>query len=354
MEYPIGVEMSNTYLSFEVTNAALKLVRDFMLVKEGENVVITADTSADFRVVEAVAGAAYSVGANPVIIHYPTSGKAFEEPIRPVADAVEHADVWIELAYYCSMHTPCFKKALENGARFTCLNGMDVIMLVNTVGRVNYDVLIEFGEYLTDKVHRSNEVIVTDKNGTNLVGYNQGRGVKHSGQRATKKGYPVMLGGQVSWCPVEETINGKLIFDSALFPPDTLGLLNSNVELTLEKGVVTKIEGGKDAAIFEKWLNKFNDPNMFRLAHYSIGFNPGVTKPTGRIVEDERLFGCIEMGIGSQGASLMGACWDAAAHTDGIVSKPTILLDGYKLEENGIYVDPEARKFCKALGVEGY
>lgn len=354
MEYPIGVEMSNTYLSFEVTNAALKLVRDFMLVKEGENVVITADTSADFRVVEAVAGAAYSVGANPVIIHYPTSGKAFEEPIRPVADAVEHADVWIELAYYCSMHTPCFKKALENGARFTCLNGMDVIMLVNTVGRVDYDVLIEFGEYLTDKVHRSNEVIVTDKNGTNLVGYNQGRGVKHSGQRATKKGYPVMLGGQVSWCPVEETINGKLIFDAALFPPDTLGLLNSNVELTLEKGVVTKIEGGKDAAIFEKWLSKFNDPNMFRLAHYSIGFNPGVTKPTGRIVEDERLFGCIEMGIGSQGASLMGACWDAASHTDGIVSKPTILLDGYKLEENGIYVDPEARKFCKALGVEGY
>lgn len=354
MEYPIGVEMSNTYLSFEVTNAALKLVRDFMLVKEGENVVITADTSADFRVVEAVAGAAYSVGANPVIIHYPTSGKAFEEPIRPVADAVEHADVWIELAYYCSMHTPCFRKAMENGARFTCLNGMDVIMLVNTVGRVNYDVLIEFGEYLTDKVHRSNEVIVTDKNGTNLVGYNQGRGVKHSGQRATKKGYPVMLGGQVSWCPVEETINGKLIFDAALFPPDTLGLLNSNVELTLEKGVVTKIEGGKDAAIFEKWLSKFNDPNMFRLAHYSIGFNPGVTKPTGRIVEDERLFGCIEMGIGSQGASLMGACWDAASHTDGIVSKPTILLDGYKLEENGIYVDPEARKFCKALGVEGY
>lgn len=354
MEYPIGIEMSDKYLSFEVTNAALKLVRDFMLVKEGENVVITADTSADFRVVEAVAGAAYSVGANPVIIHYPTSGKAFEEPIRPVADAVEHADVWIELAYYCSMHTPCFKKALDNGARFTCLNGMDVIMLVNTVGRVNYDVLIEFGEYLTDKVHRSNEIIVTDNNGTNLVGYNQGRGVKHSGQRATKKGYPVMLGGQVSWCPVEETINGKLVFDAALFPPDTLGLLSSNVELTLENGVVKKIEGGKDAEIFEKWLAKFDDPNMYRLAHYSIGFNPGVTKPTGRIVEDERLFGCIEMGIGSQGASLMGACWDAASHTDGIVSKPTILLDGYKLEENGIYMDPESRKFCKALGVAGY
>lgn len=354
MEYPIGIEMTNQYLSFEVTKAALKLVRDFMLVKEGENVVITADTSSDFRVVEAVAGAAYAVGATPVIIHYPTSGKAFEEPVRPVADAVEHADVWIELAYYCSMHTPCFQKALSNGARFTCLNGLDVIMLVNTVGRVDYDILIEFGEYLTQKVQDSNEVVVIDKNGTNLTAYNQGRRVKHSGQRATKKGYPVMLGGQVSWCPVEETINGKLVFDSALFPPDSIGLLKSNVELTFEQGRIVKIEGGRDAEIFEKWLAQFNDPNMYRLAHYSLGFNPGVTKPTGRIVEDERLFGCIEMGVGSQGASLMGAFWDAASHTDGIVSKPTVILDGKKLEEDGIYVDPESRKFCKALGVEGY
>ena len=354
MEYPIGIEMSDRYLSFEVTGAALKLVRDFMLVKEGENVVITADTSSDMRVVEAVAGAVCAVGATPVVVHYLTLGKAFEEPVRPVADAVEHADVWIELAYYCSMHTPCFQKALANGARFTCLNGMDVIMLVNTVGRVDYDILIEFGEYLTKTVEASNEVIVLDDNGTNLTAYNQGRRVKHSGQRATKKGYPVMLGGQVSWCPVEETINGTLVFDSALFPPDSIGLLHSNVRLTLEEGRVVRIEGGKDAEIFEKWLAHFEDPNMYRLAHYSLGFNPGVTKPTGRIVEDERLFGCIEMGIGSQGASLMGAFWDAAAHTDGIVSKPTVILDGKKLEEKGIYQDPEARRYCKALGVAGY
>lgn len=354
MEYPIGTEMSEKYLSFEVTGAALKLVRDFMLVKKGENVVMTADTSSDRRVVEAVAGAVCSLGANPVIVYYPTSGKAFEEPIRPVADVVSHADVWFDFAYYCVMHTPCFQAALANGARYTCLNGMDVIMLVNTVGKVDYDILIEFGEYLTQKVQQSDEVIVQDKNGTNLVGYNRGRGVKHSGQRATKKGYPVMLGGQVSWCPVEETINGTLVFDVALFPPAQLGLLKSPVKLTLENGRVTRIEGDSDAEIFEKWLASFGDENMYRLAHYSLGFNPGVTAATGRIVEDERIFGCIEMGIGSQGASLMGACWDAAAHTDGIVSKPTVLLDGVKLLEGGIYQDETAREYCRKLGVKGY
>ena len=60
----------------------------------------------------------------------------------------------------------------------------------------------------------------------------------------------------------------------------------------------------------------------------------------------------IEMGIGSQGASLMGACWDAAAHTDGIVSKPTILLDGYKLEENGIYVIRKQENSVKHLALK--
>jgi len=50
----------------------------------------------------------------------------------------------------------------------------------------------------------------------------------------------------------------------------------------------------------------------------------------------------------------MGAFWDAASHTDGVVSKPTIILDGEIFEENGIYLDEESRKFCRKLGVSGY
>ena len=163
-----------------------------------------------------------------------------------------------------------------------------------------------------------------------------------------------MLGGQVSWCPVEETINGTLVFDAAVFPPAELGKLSEKIKLTIKDGVITDIEGGREAEIFKNWLESFDDPNMFRLAHYSLGFNPGVTKATGRIVEDERIFGCIEFGFGSQGESIMGAFWDAASHTDGVVSKPTIILDGKVFEEDGIYLDEKARDFCRRLGVPGY
>ena len=354
VDYPIGSEMTKGYLSLEVAQAALKLVKDIMLVRKGENVVITADTSSDSRVVEAVSKAVYMVEENPIVLYYPTSYKAFEEPVKPVAEAVSEADVWIEFAYYCVMHTPCFQRSVENGVRYTCLTGMDVIMLTNTIGKVDYDTLVEFGEYLTRFVQSSDEVIIKDENGTNLTAYNRGRKVKHSGQKATKKGFPVMLGGQVSWCPMEETIQGVLVFDAALFPPAEIGLLKEKVILTVEDGRAVKIEGGAQARTFSDWLSSFDDPNMYRLAHYSLGFNPGVTKATGRIVEDERIFGCIEFGFGSQGASLMGAFWDAAAHTDGVVSKPTVLLDGVVLEENGVYKDEKSVEFCRSLGVSGY
>ena len=144
-----------------------------------------------------------------------------------------------------------------------------------------------------------------------------------------------MMCGQISWCPIEETINGKLVFDAAIFPPTDMGILSGNVELTLENGIVTKIEGGKDAERFRTWLQSFNDPNMFRLAHYSLGFNPGVKEATGRIVEDERIFGCMEFGIGSQGKMIRGSYWTAASHTDGVVCKPSMIFEGFSIFVKG-------------------
>ncbi|MBG0765091.1 MAG: hypothetical protein H0S78_09445 [Tissierellales bacterium] len=64
MDYPIGIEMTKDYLSYELSGAALKLAKDVMLIKERENVVINADTSTDRRVVEATAKAISAINAN--------------------------------------------------------------------------------------------------------------------------------------------------------------------------------------------------------------------------------------------------------------------------------------------------
>lgn len=354
MDFSIGIEMREEYLSLEAAKGAMTMVRDVLLVKPGESVVITADTSSDKRVMDAFAKAVYAIDAVPVMLTYPTAPCAVMEPPAPVAGAVERADVWIELSLSYIMHTKAFQKAIAAGVRYICLTGMDVEMLVNTVSRVNYDLMIELGEHFKEILGKANKIQIKSKNGTDLTAYHQGRKIRHSGQRATQKGYPIMLGGQTSWCPIEETINGTLVFDGALWPPAEIGKLKHPIKLTIENGIVAKIEGREDAEKFASWLDSYDDANCYRIAHYSQGFNPGVTKITGRIVEDERVFGCMEFGIGSQGKAIMGACWDAPCHTDGILLKPTIILDDVVIEQDGVYVDPVAVEICKKMGVAGY
>ncbi len=354
MELALGTEPTNRYLSFEVARAARKLVEEVMLVKPGENVLVTVDTAGDRRVAEAVAEAAYAAGAVPTLVVYHTSPTAVVEPPAPVAGAAARAQVWIELAVAYVLHTDAYRNALAAGCRYICLAGMDVDMLVRCVGRVDYPAMLALGETLRRLVASADEVRVTSPAGTDLIGYNRGRKVRHSGKLADTPGEPIMLGGQISWCPVEETIEGKLVFDGALWPPTELGKLSSPVELTVSRGVITDIRGGAEAQVFKRWLESFRDPDMYRIAHYSLGFNPGVTRPTGRIVEDERVFGCMEMGIGTQGAQIGGLTWQAASHTDGIVLSPSIYLDGQPLEVEGRYVHPEVVEACRRLGVPGY
>lgn len=358
MDFKIGIEMRDEYKRLEVAKGALKFIRDVMLVKPGEEVVISYDTCADERVVKALTEATYAIDGIPTVIYTPT-GTGFyanSKPPRPFANAIADCDVWIEMAYAPIMHGAAYRKAVdENGARYICATGLDVEMLVNCVANIDYDKVIELGEHFKSLLQNATEIHVTTENGTNLRGNMGGRNVRHSGIKASMKGYPIMLAGQTSWCPVEESIEGTLVFDGAIFPPEELGILKYPVFLEFKEGRLIDVHGdGPEAKIYKDWFDSFGDPNMYRLAHYSQGFNPGVTKPTGRIVEDERVFGCMEFGIGSQGARIGGVGWDAASHTDGIVLKPTIILDGKVIEENGVYVDETARRICRELGINGY
>ena len=355
MEWNIGVEMRNEYRRMELARAAMKLVRDIMLCKPGENLVITYDTCVDERVVHALTEAAYTIESVPTVIYYPTAEGFYADPPKPVADAIAAADVWIELTYASIMHGPAYRKAVdENGARYICATGLDTEMLVNCIGKINVDKVIELGEYFKYRLENAQDIHVLTKEGMDLRGNMGGRKVRHSGIKATEKGYPVMLTGQTSWCPIEESIEGTLVFDGAVFPPDSLGILREKIFIEFKEGRVVDVTGGPEAEIYKKWLHSFDDPNMLRLAHYSQGFNPGVRKVTGRIVEDERVFGCMEFGIGSQGIKIGGKHWSAASHSDGIVLHPTIILDGEKLEEDGVYVYETACKLCKELGIAGY
>ena len=163
MEYPIGIEMSKEYLAYEVSKAAYKLVKEMLLVQPGENVVVTGDTSTDQRVVDAIMNAAYILGANPVLVYVPTNEKAYAEPIAPLGNAVAVADVWIELSYSSIMLCESWRKAIDFGCRYINLTGMDVTMIVNCIGKVDVEGVVQLGETLKAKIEAANEIIIKFK-----------------------------------------------------------------------------------------------------------------------------------------------------------------------------------------------
>ena len=334
--------MGGSELSMELMSTAFKLVKDVLKVDRNENVVITIDTTGDWRVAEAVAEATYIIGGKPLVLWYPSPpavGKAADPylPLLPLAECVKNSDVWIEFNKSWLLYSTVYEEAIKaNRTRYICLVGMNVDMMVRTIGRVNIPVIYEFQRRLADLTSKGRRVKITSPAGMNVEFENDpSRPVLIEGEVSGPGEY--MLFGQVDWAPVEESINGRIVFDGSMWPPHELGLLKEPVILDVEKGRIVRVSGGAEARIFERWIKSFSDEKMFCIAHLSYGCNPGA-KLTGNILEDERVWGVVEWGIGSQSSSFKGKLGLASSHTDGICLNPTVTIDGEKIIQDGEYV----------------
>ncbi|MBS3781536.1 MAG: aminopeptidase [Candidatus Thermoplasmatota archaeon] len=331
---------------FELGKSGRTLVRDILEVEEGDNVVITADTNSNKEVVKATASEVFTAGGKPMVVWNPTPegvGKAADPmlPQKTLAGALKEADVWIEYNEQWLLYSTVYDKVIEasDDIRYICLVEMNPDMMVRTIGRVDMPKLAEFLKIVAKETGEAEEVRVTTPAGTDLEFENHPERdmIVHSGD--IMRGKSSMLPGQISWSPKFESINGKLVFDGSLVPP--VGLIDTPIEMTIEAGKVVEIEGGTEAKQFEKWLASFDDENMYRLAHISYGFNPGA-KLTGNIVEDERIWGGTEWGLGNVGSKLVpeqeGGI-PASSHCDGICTDSSVWLDGKQLLDEGEIVN---------------
>jgi leucyl aminopeptidase (aminopeptidase T) len=225
---------------------------------------------------------------------------------------------------------------------------MDADMMVRTIGKVHYHLLEEMAQALYGLSHQAREIHVASPGGTDLVVEVDPQAPPTFTQMGEEGGgYSQMLAGQSWFLERPDTFQGTLVFDGTLWPPAELGLLRNPVRLTIDKGRIERIVGGAEAKIFQRWLEGFRDPSMYLMDHACYGFNPGVMRLTGRILEDERLFGCMQFGIGR-------ARFGAPSHTDGIVMNPSVWADEVQLEDEGVYVHPRLVELCQVMGISGY
>jgi leucyl aminopeptidase (aminopeptidase T) len=131
------------------------------------------------------------------------------------------------------------------------------------------------------------------------------------------------LGGQIAFNGIPETIEGTAVIDAYIWPPREMGHIDKPISLKIEKGRVTKVSGNSSKVkIFSGWLHEKKNA----IQHFCIGFHPGA-RLTGSLVEVERVFGCISIGIG-----------EYPFHTDGVMMNPTLLLNEKIIERDGSFI----------------
>lgn len=335
---------------YELQKAADTLIKDVFAVKKGETVVLTGDSLSCRPVIDAVASSVYAAGGLPMILTFPAPdgvGQAADPklPIEPLTAAVSNCDVWIEFNQKWLLYSTPYQRAIATNKklRYMCLVEFTEDVLIRTLSDIDIAKLRNFMEAAAERNRHAKEIRMTTPAGTDVSFTTDPRHVVSvDAGDATKSGVYMML-GQLNVVPEFGSVNGTIVFDGTVTPP--LGRSpDVPVKLTVKDSVIEKIEGGSDAAEYERWLRDFDDPGMLKMAHVAYGFNPGA-KLSGNVVEDERVWGVTEWGIGYVSPTVGGPDGQAAkSHTDGICLNSSVWLDGKQMMHEGTVIDPELAK----------
>lgn len=225
---------------------------------------------------------------------------------------------------------------------------MTADMMVRLIGRVDFPTLEKFMTRLVKLTKNAKHIRVTTPAGTDVEFDNNP--VYPVNLECGRYDVPDshMQPGQIAWAPDLDTINGVIIFDGSIVPP-IVGILREPVVLHIKNGTIVKVEGGTEAVEYENWLKSFNHSQMFKLAHISYGVHPNA-RLTGDIVEDERIWGATEWGIGNVGPILIPGGISGPSHSDGICLNSSVWLDGVQILDKGVFIEPELKELSKKLG----
>lgn len=134
----------------------------------------------------------------------------------------------------------------------------------------------------------------------------------------------IVSDGEVFTAAVESSANGVVLIDSSLY----WGHPESPIKVTLENGRITGIECLEiESKLYQAFLaDSKKDKGASVLVELGIGVNPNAD-PHGHVMEAEQAWGTCHFGFGN--SIQFGGRNRSRIHYDGVVSKPTIYVDGH-------------------------
>ena len=311
-------------------------------LRQRQNLLIYLDGGSDYRLASIIQAHAQKRAGRVEILHL-DSGLPLADQVRQLNQKVKRGSFHAicELSEQYFYLTSAWKIACMLGARVFSLAGLDTASFIRCVGKANNERMFQFGMVLKRVLQKSRHLRITTQHGTDIrmqlglyplhrlaAAFRRGprpfilspSGVLGGKMRAT------FLGGQLAFRGIPATIEGIAVIDGYLWPPAEIGLLERPIILKIEGGIVVDISG---CSAKSKILARRFDGQVLQVEHFCIGFNPGA-RLSGKILEAERVFGCISVGLGK-----------GLLHTDGVMTSCSMQVDQTIIEQNGSFICEE-------------
>ena len=306
----------------EMLKGARVLAETLTDVKPGEEVLILIDVDRSFRIAEVAAEAVRERSGVPVVLRMDTLPLPNTEPPAIVAAAMERADVIMGFLSKSVFHTQARLRASKRGARMISATGIVEDTLVRGLIKADFFAIKPVLDDIAERLTAGRKIRIAGAAGTHLTATIEGRQANReiwSREKGQVSGAP---GIEVNIPPLEGTAEGLIVIDASIA---SMGLIHEPVKLIVEKGRVTRIEGGEQAKQLAQLVSSAKDPAAYVVAEIGLGLNPE-GKITGNIIEDESALGTGHIALGNNTAH--GGKNPAPIHLDMVFLNPTIEVDG--------------------------
>lgn len=155
--------------------------------------------------------------------------------------------------------------------------------------------------------------------------------------------------GFVLTFPNERGATGRIVIDRGDILLPQKSYVAEPIELTVENGYATRIEGGLDAELLREYMKTFDDPEAYAISHIGWGLQPRAHWSTlslydreGTIAMDARAYEgnfLFSLGPNNEG----GGKRTTACHIDIPLRACTVSLDGVAVVNSGKVLDGAGR-----------
>lgn len=319
------------FSAITLAKTATWVVQKAAAVKPGEQVLIAADFRSDDAVVQAITTAVYVAGGEPTVAYMTARPVAGSPASRIMQHAVDGADVVICPTTTVIHFTPHIRKALDEKRIRLISISIDRHTMLSGAASADPEEVAAVTRRLYEILAPAKSLHVTSTNGTDFRCSIEGRLPNLSIGMAREPGqigtFPF---GEVPHAPIEGTSEGIVVFDG---PMHTVGHLKEPIKYVVERGRVTSIEGGAQAAQLRALIKGVENADV--IGEVSVGTNPA-SDLLGDVQEAKKRRGTSHIALGD--ATGLRGLTHSALHIDGVIQRPTVYADDILVVNEGTLV----------------